>query len=98
MSTTTVNHAFDSVCEAIKDEHDEVSLWALADELVKVAPRNETVEEVVAEATRRGIPTRSANTLRLYRDVAKRFPARQRVPMVSFTSHREALSIGDADK
>jgi hypothetical protein len=36
--------------------------------------------------------------LRLYRDVAIRFPASKRVPLVTFSAHREAIAIGDADK
>jgi hypothetical protein len=91
-----VDKAFDTVCDAIRDVHDEASLWRLSDELVRVAPSGvEAVERVVAEAVARGIPTKSANTLRLYRDVAIRFPAADRVPLVSFSAHREAISIGD---
>jgi hypothetical protein len=96
MSTTTLtSNAYDSVCQALAEVTDEASLWHLADELVKVAPRNEQVQAVVDEAHRRGIPTKSANTLRLYRDVAKRFAKSDRVPLVSFSAHREALVIGD---
>lgn len=91
MSTTTITN-LDDVCAALRDVHDEASLWALSDEIAKVAPSGVTgVEIIVDEAKRRGIPTKSANTLRLYRDVAIRFPASERVGGVSFSAHREAL-------
>jgi hypothetical protein len=100
MQTSTIAPAsFDQVIDALKDVHDEASLWRLSDELVKIAPSGvESVEKVVAEAKRRGIPTKSANTLRLYRDVAIRFPAAERVPLVSFSAHREAIAVGDVKK
>jgi hypothetical protein len=89
---------FDTVCDALRDVHDEASLWTLSDELVKVAPKGvEAIEKVVAQAKVRGIPTKSANTLRLYRDVAHRFPRGKRVPLVSFSAHREAIAVGDTD-
>jgi hypothetical protein len=100
MSTTTkvtVNAALDDVVAALRDVHDEASLWRLSDEIVKVAPAGvAAVEAIVKEAKVRGIPTKSANTLRLYRDVAIRFPASERVALVSFSAHREAISVGDA--
>jgi hypothetical protein len=89
--------SFDSVCDAIREVHDEASLWRLSDELVKVAPYGvDAVKRVVVEAKSRGIPSKSVNTLRLYRDVAARFPAADRVPLVSFSAHREAIAVGDA--
>jgi hypothetical protein len=100
MSTTIapaskVEAAFDTVCDAIKDVHDEASLWRLSDELVRIAPQGvKAVEAVVAQAAARGIPTKSVNTLRLYRDVAIRFPANERVSGVSFSAHREAIVLG----
>lgn len=101
MSTTTptvpVVGKYDSVCDAIKDVHDEASLWKLSDELVKVAPSGvASVQEVVTQAKARAIPTKSTNTLRLYRDVAIRFPAAERVSGVTFSAHREAIAVGDA--
>ena len=104
MSTSTiapapVKAAFDDVCDALRDVHDEASLWRLSDELVKIAPSGvQSVEDVVTQAKARGIPTKSTNTLRLYRDVAIRFPANERVPLVSFSAHREAIAIGDVAK
>jgi hypothetical protein len=101
MSSPTIKPIaeFDTVCDALRDVHDEASLWTLSDELVKVAPKGvEAVEKVVAQAKVRGIPTKSANTLRLYRDVAHRFPRGKRVPLVSFSAHREAIAIGDTDQ
>lgn len=96
MSNPTIISQFDTVCDAIRDVHDEASLWKLSDELVKIAPAGvESVERVVAQAEARGIPTKSANTLRLYRDVAIRFPATERVELVSFSAHREAIAVGD---
>lgn len=96
MSTSTIVKSYDSVCDAIKDVHDEQSLWHLSDELVKVAPNGvDSVTKVVEQAKVRGIPVKSVNTLRLYRDVAHRFPASERVPMVSFSAHREAIAVGD---
>ena len=93
------NAEFDTVCDALRDVHDEASLWKLSDELVTVAPKGvEAIEQVVAQAKVRGIPTKSANTLRLYRDVAHRFPKGKRVPLVSFSAHREAIAVGDIDK
>lgn len=87
---------FDTVVDALRDVHDEASLWRLSDELVKVAPSGvAVVEQVVAAAKTRGIPTKSANTLRLYRDVAHRFPVSERVELVSFSAHREAIAVGD---
>ena len=98
-TSPTINQSFDTVCDALRDVHDEASLWKLSDELVKVAPSGvAAVETVVAQAKVRGIPTKSTNTLRLYRDVAIRFPASKRVPLVTFSAHREAIAIGDADK
>ena len=97
--TTNISKSFDTVCDALRDVHDEASLWKLSDELVKVAPQGvAAVEEVVKQARVRGIPTKSANTLRLYRDVAIRFPSSKRVPLVTFSAHREAIAIGDVDK
>jgi hypothetical protein len=102
MSTSTtikVDHSFDSVCDAIKDVHDEASLWRLSDEIVRVAPQGvKEVDRIVEQAKARDIPTKSTNTLRLYRDVAIRFPASERVPLVSFSAHREAIAVGDAAK
>lgn len=99
MSTQTINKSFDTVCDALRDVHDEASLWRLSDELVHVAPQGvEAVQKVVDQATARGIPTKSTNTLRLYRDVAHRFPVSKRVPLVSFSAHREAIAVGDVDK
>src|SRR5262245_19532023 len=96
MSTPSIIKSYDDVCTAIRDVHDEASLWHLSDELVKIAPSGvDSVAKVVAQATARGIPTKSTNTLRLYRDVAIRFPASQRVPLVSFSAHREAIAVGD---
>lgn len=98
-ATSTIVKTFDTVCDALRDVHDEASLWRLSDELVKVAPKGvESVEQVVAQAKVRGIPTKSANTLRVYRDVAIRFPANERVPLVTFSAHREAIVIGDSLK
>lgn len=99
MSTPTINKTYDAVCEALLAEHTEENLWKLAEQIAKVAPSGvESVEKIVAEAKLRGIPTKSANTLRLYRDVALRFPESKRVKMVSFSAHREALGgLGDAD-
>jgi len=99
MSTTTtptigIDHKYDGAVEALRDVHDEASLWHLSDELVKVAPNGvKAVEEVVAQAQARGIPTKSVATLRLYRDVAHRFPASERVSGVSFSAHREAITL-----
>jgi hypothetical protein len=99
MSTSTLVKSFDTVCDALRDVHDEASLWRLSDELVKIAPSGvASVDEVVAQAKLRGIPTKSTNTLRLYRDVAIRFPASERVPLVTFSAHREAIAIGDVKK
>jgi hypothetical protein len=96
-ATSTIVQTYDTVCDALRDVHDEASLWKLSDELVKVAPAGvAAVETVVAQAKVRGIPTKSANTLRLYRDVAIRFPASERVANVTFSAHREAIVIGDS--
>lgn len=101
MSTATAtapatSSMLDSVVAAIRDVHDEASLWHLSDELVKIAPSGvAAVQAVYDEAQRRGIPSKSVNTLRLYRDVAIRFPASERVPLVSFSAHREAIAIGN---
>ena len=95
--TTTnvgIDHKYDGAVEALRDVHDEASLWHLSDELVKIAPTGvQSVQNVVDQATARGIPTKSVNTLRLYRDVAIRFPATERVGGVSFSAHREAITM-----
>ena len=96
MSTTPTNGRFTEVLDALRDVHDEASLWRLSDELVKIAPSGvQSVQDVVDAATAKGIPTKSVNTLRLYRDVAIRFPASERVEGVSFSAHREAIAVGD---
>ena len=93
-----ITNSLDSVCQALADAHDEASLWHLSDELAIVAPRGiQAVEAVVAEAKVRGIPTKAANTLRLYRDVAINFPPSERVKGVSFSAHREALGGYNGD-
>jgi hypothetical protein len=103
MSTSTIATpapvaTYDKVCDALRDVHDEASLWRLSDELVKIAPQGvQAVDEVVRQAKVRGIPTKSTNTLRLYRDVAIRFPSAERVPLVSFSAHREAIGGFDGD-
>jgi len=97
--SSNISHQYDSVCDALRDVHDEASLWKLSDELVVIAPKGvESVEQVVNQAKARGIPTKSTNTLRLYRDVAHRFPKGKRVTLVSFSAHREAIAIGDTDQ
>jgi hypothetical protein len=99
ITTPAVDHKYDGVCDAIKDVHDEASLWKLSDEIVRVAPQGvAAVDAIVDQAKARGIPTKSTNTLRLYRDVAIRFPATERVALVSFSAHREAIAIGDVSK
>jgi hypothetical protein len=98
-STPTIDATFDSVCDALRDVHDEASLWRLSDEIARVAPSGvNAVEAIVAQAKARGIPTKSTNTLRLYRDVAIRFPASERIPLVSFSAHRAAIAVGDVAK
>jgi hypothetical protein len=94
MSTTTTTN-FASVVAALRDVHDEASLWHLSDELAAAIPQGD-VSPVVKAAEQAGVPVRSANTLRLYRDVAVRFPKGQRVSGVSFSAHREALTVGSA--
>jgi hypothetical protein len=97
MSTTPQLPTVDPVqaaVDALRDVHDEATLWHLADQLYAVVPKGTDFGVVLAAAKAAAVPTKSATTLRLYRDVASRFPAHKRVAGVSFSAHREALTLG----
>jgi hypothetical protein len=83
------------VIEAIRNIHTEGDSWKLAEALfVRIPDGLKGFQEILDQATAEGISGKlSTNTLRLYRDAAKRWPADKRVANVSFSAHREALNL-----
>jgi hypothetical protein len=79
------------IIEAMRSVQTESDRWRLAEILAKAVPDGtkgfaEIIDAANAEGVGGGL---SVNTLRLYRDTAKQWPADKRVPNVSFSAHRE---------
>jgi hypothetical protein len=88
----------DGVLDRMRDVQTEGDRWELA-EALKVLVPNGTSEfvRIIDLATKEGVVGNlSANTLRLYRDTAARWPKSQRVENVSFSAHREAMALPGA--
>lgn len=92
----------DNVIDAMRDVQTEGDLWVLAERLVALVPKGDDFGEVIDRATKEGVVGKlSANTLRLYRNTAQRWPKDKRVANMSFSAHRDAMvlpSIGEAAK
>jgi hypothetical protein len=80
----------------MRDIQSEGDMWKLAEALVAKIPQGLAgFDEIIDQATVAGVAgTLKANTLRLYRDTANRWPADKRVAGVSFSAHREAMNLG----
>jgi len=89
------------VLDAMRTVQSEDDRWHLAEALHVLIPNGaEGFGDIIDEANKAGVLGKlSENTLRLYRDTAKRWPAASRVKGVSFSAHREAMvmigSTGD---
>ena len=97
---TTIPTTPQDVLDAMSSVHDEQDRWRLAESLVAAVPTgSERFGQIVDDAKAAGIPARfTANTLRLYRDTAVRWPEAKRVQHVTFSAHREAMVVGDVDE
>src|SRR5262245_745493 len=87
------------VIDAMRDVQTEGDRWHLAEALVAMLPQGSNgFQEIIDQASAEGVVGKlSANTLRLYRDTANRWPANRRVANVSFSAHREAMLLPPAD-
>jgi len=85
----------DAVLEAMRDVASEGDAWTLAERLLVLVPTGTSgFGDVIDRATKAGVAGKlSANTLRLYRDTANRWPSDKRVANVSFSAHREAMVL-----
>jgi hypothetical protein len=85
----------DAVLDAMRDIATEGEAWTLAERLLVLVPTGTSgFGDVIDKATKAGVAGKlSANTLRLYRDTANRWPADKRVANVSFSAHREAMVL-----
>ena len=97
MSTTTTTPSVQvaDVIDAMRDIQTEGDRWNLAERLAVLLPSGSSgfgdiIDAANAEGVAGGL---SANTLRLYRDTATRWPTEKRVPNVSFSAHREAMVL-----
>lgn len=88
-----------AVLDAIRDIASDQDGWRLADVLVATVPNGvKPFADLLKRAQDAGIAGKlKVDTLRLYRDTAKHWPADQRVPGVSFSAHREAERLNDVD-
>lgn len=86
------------VIEAMRNVQTETERWRLAEALVVAVPSGTAgFEPILDQAKELGVRAGlTRNTLRLYRDAAKRWPAEKRVPNVSFSAHREAMVLPTA--
>jgi hypothetical protein len=95
------NTQMDAVIDSMRSIVTETDRWKLAEALKAAVPSggNDRFGEIVDKATAEGvIGGLSANTLRLYRDTACRWPdASTRIPNISFSAHREVLPLGATD-
>jgi hypothetical protein len=85
----------DGVLDRMRDVQTEGDRWDLAEALQLLVPQGSTeFDKIIDVATKEGVAGNlSANTLRLYRDTAVRWPADKRVKNVSFSAHREAMVL-----
>lgn len=102
-TTNTTNQAatgMGEVIEAMRSIQSESDRWHLAESLRQMIPSGLTgFSDIIDAATAEGVAgSLSANTLRLYRDAAARWPADKRVPNVSFSAHREAMVLPSIDE
>lgn len=84
-----------AVIDAMRSIQSEGDRWRLAEALVTEIPAgNDGFAEIIDQATAAQVAgSLSANTLRLYRDTANRWPADKRVANVSFSAHREVMVL-----
>jgi hypothetical protein len=94
-TTITAPTAGAEVIEAMRSIQTEGDRWRLAEALHAQIPSGlEGFADIIDAATTAGVLGKlSFNTLRLYRDTAARWPADLRVPNVSFSAHRTAMTI-----
>ena len=87
--------SLNDVVDAMRSVQTEADRWILAEALVELIPTGEGgFQEVIDRATSEGLLGNfTVNTLRLYRDTAKRWDKDKRVTDVSFSAHREAMSV-----
>lgn len=99
MPTTTTTTSQSAVLDAMANLQTESDRWHLAEALWQQIPTGvQGFGEIVDAATAAGVAGQlSANTLRLYRDTAVRWPSAKRVAKVSFSAHREAMVIQPLD-
>jgi hypothetical protein len=83
------------VIDAMRSVQTEADRWTLAESLAELIPSGEAgFSEIIDRATSEGLLGNfTVNTLRLYRDTAKRWAKDKRVADVSFSAHREAMSV-----
>jgi hypothetical protein len=82
------------VIDAMRSIQTESDRWHLAEVLAARIPEGvKGFGEILDRASKEGVAGKlSVNTLRLYRDTAKRWPSDKRVVNVSFSAHREAMA------
>ena len=100
MSVATVHAlatpgSLNDVIDAMRSVQTEADRWTLAESLSVLIPSGEVgFQEIIDRATSEGLLGNfTVNTLRLYRDTAKRWAKDKRVADVSFSAHREAMSV-----
>lgn len=98
--TTTLDPSkLSGVIDKMRDIQTEGDRWELAEALKGMIPQGSNgFSEIIDKATSEGVVGNlSANTLRLYRDTATRWPSTKRVANVSFSAHREAMALPTID-
>jgi len=89
--------SLDNVIDALRDFQTGKDSWKVAEALAKRVPNGDDFTEIMEIAEREHVLGKfKIQTLRQYRDAAKRWPAAERVDGVSFTAHREVLAAKDA--
>lgn len=83
------------VIDAMRSIQSEGDRWRLSDILLAEIPTGSAgFAEIIDAATAAGVAGNlSADTLRLYRDTANRWPEDKRVAGVSFSAHREVMVL-----
>jgi hypothetical protein len=90
--------AYNETTAAIRGKREGADSWELSDALLAAVPQGESREgfaAVIRAAESEGVRAYGADTLRIYRDTAARWPKATRIPGVSFTAHRAALLAPD---